>query len=70
MSQLVQLIRPLKLEEGEEYIRVEVRRKPPLRPEMHKVKFVTHDPSPAMVIVLDGSGKRIRIAREELFVPG
>jgi hypothetical protein len=68
MTRVIQLIRPLQLEEGEEYTRVEIKRNPPNRPVLHRVKFVTHDPSPAMVIVLDSSGKKIRCPRDEIFV--
>ncbi len=60
-------IRPLELEEGSQYL---LRRKPATcDPESwERVRFVGYTPCPAVVIVMVEPGKRMPIARDELFM--
>ena len=60
-------VRPVTLEEGSWYF---LRRKSAnQRPQSWKpVRFISYTPCPAVVIVATQPGKRISIAREELFM--
>ena len=63
---IFQFIRPHSLERGKVYLFREreldgERRIPSI------VKFVTHDPCPAIVIIRDFSGRKLRCLREDLF---
>ncbi len=59
-------IRPLELEEGSQYL---LRCKPAAcnHESWERVRFVGYTPCPAVVIVMIEAGKRMPIAREELF---
>lgn len=59
-------IRPLELEEGSQYL---LRSKPAAcdPASWERVRFVGYTPCPAVVIVMIETGKRIPIARDELF---
>jgi hypothetical protein len=63
---IFQFIRPYSLERGKVYLYREreldgERRIPSI------VKFVTHDPCPAIVIICDAGGRKTRCSRDDLF---
>ena len=62
----IQLFRPYSLEKGKDYLYrergIDPERKKPLI-----VKFISYDPCPAIVIISDPSGCKIRCPRADLF---
>ena len=60
------IVRPDTLENGSRYL-LRVRHENGTRPAYVPVMFVRYDPCPAIVVVNDGDGRLLRIARRDLF---
>lgn len=69
MEPYLNLSRPYNLIEGEHYIYIDMCSGEP-KLEFLDVQFIAYTSCPAIVIVLDGSGQKVRVLREELYVSG
>jgi hypothetical protein len=66
MEAISSVVRPGTLIEGAEYLLLETQGNRHM-PTVALVRFVDYTACPAFVVVMDGSNKRVRCLREELF---